>query len=96
MARPNSYVDLKGCEFSLSELDAEERKLVAELQARYNRRPDWNEFENYWTRAVAALYGTRGLTRRESRQKAVYRDRPGPGQSVGRRGGSGPSAGLPR
>jgi hypothetical protein len=73
MARHNRYVDLKGCEFSLSDLDAEERKLVVELQAQYNCRPDWNTFENYWMKAVAGFYGARGLTRRESRQKAVYR-----------------------
>ena len=72
MAR-NRYIDLKGCELSLSDLDAEERKFVAELQARYEKSPDWNEFENYWTNAVAEFYGSRGLTRRESRQKAVYR-----------------------
>jgi hypothetical protein len=73
MARHNTYVDLKGCEFSLSALDAEERKLVAELQAQYNNCPGWNKFENYWTKAVATFYAARGLTRRESRQTAVYK-----------------------
>jgi hypothetical protein len=57
----------------LSDLDAEERKFVTELQARYDNSPGWNEFENYWTSAVAEFYGARGLTRRESRRKAVYR-----------------------
>jgi hypothetical protein len=73
MARHYSYVDLKGHEFALSGLDAEERRLVAELRARYDQSPLWNEFENYWANAVAAFYDARGLTRRESRQKAVYR-----------------------
>jgi hypothetical protein len=72
MAR-NRYVDLKGCELSLADLDAEERAFVAELQARYDTSPEWNEFENYWTTAVAQFYGARGLTRRESRQKPAYR-----------------------
>src|SRR5262245_56330717 len=73
MSRSNRYVDLKGTEFLLSDLDAEQRKLVEELQARYNKGPDWNEFENYWTSAVAAFFDARGLSRRESRQTAVYR-----------------------
>jgi hypothetical protein len=73
MAQHNSYVDLKGHVFSLSDLDTEERKLVSELRARYDDSPSWNEFENYWVNAVAAFYDARGLTRRESRQKTVYR-----------------------
>jgi hypothetical protein len=73
MARPDRYVDLKGREFLLTELDAAERKLVDELQARYKTGPDWNTFENYWTGAVARFYDARGLSRRESRQTAAYR-----------------------
>jgi hypothetical protein len=73
MAQPEKYVDLRGREFALADLDAEESQLVTNLLDRYHTSPAWNDFENYWTRAVAALYDGRGLARRESRQKAVYR-----------------------
>jgi hypothetical protein len=72
MARKNSYVDLQGREWLLDQLDAEERQLVAELRDRAAGRPDWNDFDNYWTKAVAALYDARGLPRKQSRESAVY------------------------
>lgn len=73
MHRSNTYVDLRGQQFPLSDLDDEERKLVARLKRRVKSHPDWHDYENYWTRAVAEFYDTRGLTRKQSRQTAVYR-----------------------
>ncbi|HVS38119.1 MAG TPA: hypothetical protein VMS17_21350 [Gemmataceae bacterium] len=67
------YVDLKGRELPLGGLDAQERRLVAELQQRAKSHPDWDDFENYWTAAVASFYDARGLPRRESREKLVYK-----------------------
>jgi hypothetical protein len=73
MARPDVYVDLKGRELSLINLDPEERTLVSSLQDYAKSSPDWGEFENYWVHAVAALYDARGIPRRESRQTTVYK-----------------------
>jgi hypothetical protein len=73
MDRPDNYVDLKGREISLRDLDADERRLLAKIQARAATQPPWNEYENYWVAAVASFYDARGLTRAESRRTAVYR-----------------------
>ena len=73
MARRNSYLDLKGRELPLGGLDAEERRLVAELERRAKSHPDWDDFENHWTAAVAAFYDARGLSRRQSRETPVYK-----------------------
>jgi hypothetical protein len=67
------YVDLKGREISLTELDKEERALLARLRRRARTQPDWTDFRNYWTREVAAFYDARGLSRRQSRETVVYR-----------------------
>jgi hypothetical protein len=50
-----------------------EPKLVAELKRQAKQLGDWNEFENYWTRAVADFYKESGLTRKQIRETAVYR-----------------------
>jgi hypothetical protein len=73
MSQRNSYTDLKGNTYRLDDLDPEERRLVKDLRRRAETHPDWNDFENYWTRAVAALYDGRGLSRKESSQTAVYK-----------------------
>ena len=96
MRQPNGYVDLKGCELSLSDLDAAEQALVAELQERFNGRPEWNAFENYWTTTVAQFYEARGLKRRESRHKAVYRIAQDLGNRLAIAAGLAQSSGLSR
>jgi hypothetical protein len=73
MARQNTYFDLKGRELQLEGLDAQERRLLAELQQRAKSHPDWDDFENYWTAAVAAFYDARGLSRQASHETLVYR-----------------------
>src|SRR5919202_1213330 len=73
MSRADAYVDLKGRDIPLADLDADERKLVARLRRRARTHPDWDDFDNYWTRAVAAFYEARGRSRAEARQTPVYR-----------------------
>jgi hypothetical protein len=73
MIQPVTYTDYKGRTISLAELDDEERKLIARLRRRAKTHPDWNDFDNYWTRAVAEFYDGRGVPRTESRKTAAYR-----------------------
>jgi hypothetical protein len=73
MSRPDVYVDLKGQEIPLVALDADERQLVGRLRRRARTHPDWDDFDNYWTRAVQAFAQARGLGRAEARHTAVYR-----------------------
>src|SRR4051812_23299195 len=72
MAQKKTYLDLKGRELPLDGLDEQERQLVADLQRRAASRPDWDDFENYWTAAVATFYDARGLARAASREMVVY------------------------
>ncbi len=73
MVRQDNYVDLKGRVYPLSRLDADERKLLREFEKRYKTNLDCNEFDNYWTSAVAALYDARGMSRSRSRETALYK-----------------------
>jgi hypothetical protein len=73
MKRPDIYVDVKGLEISLRDLEPDERQLLARLRGRARRQPSWTDFGNYWTREVAAFYDARGLSRAKSRQTPVYR-----------------------
>jgi hypothetical protein len=73
MKQTDIYLDLDGNLIPLDQLDAEERQLVARLRRRARTHPDWCDFDNYWTRAVAAFYDARGMSRKKSRQKAPYR-----------------------
>jgi hypothetical protein len=73
MKRPDVYVDLNGHEIALAGLDAEERHLVARLRRRARTHPDWTDFDNYWTRTVAAFYEARGVPRRVSRDSIPFR-----------------------
>jgi len=73
MKRADVSVDLDGQEIALSALDAEERRLVARLRRRARTHPDWNDFDNDWLREVAAFYDARGISRRRSRETAVFR-----------------------
>jgi hypothetical protein len=66
------YIDLSGQQWALGHLDAEERRLVKDLQRRVKAHPDWNDFDNYWLPRVAALYEGRGLSRREVTRAPVW------------------------
>src|SRR5947209_6717967 len=68
MKRNDLYVDLDAKPIALSDLDADERRLIARLRRRAAANPSWDAFDNYWTRTVAAFYESRGL-----RPKAVTR-----------------------
>ncbi len=63
MKQSDVYIDLDGQEVSLFHLDAEERKLVARIQRRALTHPDWDDFDNWWTRAVPKFYESRGMDR---------------------------------
>jgi hypothetical protein len=73
MKPSDTYLDLDGNQFSLADLDPEERRLVARLRRRARTRPDWDDFDNYWMAAVAAFYDGRGLSRKQSLRKVPYR-----------------------
>lgn len=67
------YVDLKGRAIPLTQLDADERRLVRHLQDRARRHPDWGMFDHYWMKTLAAFYDARGLSRRQSSRTAAFR-----------------------
>jgi hypothetical protein len=73
MRQANVYVDLDGREICLGHLDAEEQKLLARIRRRARTNPDWDAFDNYWTKAVGEFYDARGVPRTESRESVVYR-----------------------
>jgi hypothetical protein len=54
--------DLKGREFSLAELDEDERTLLKILEPRADRAPPWHEFANFWMKLVGEFYDSRGLS----------------------------------
>jgi hypothetical protein len=73
MRRPDVYVDLDGREICLGHLDDEERKLLARIRRRARTQPDWDAFDNYWTREVVKFYEARGVRRTVAREGAVFR-----------------------
>jgi hypothetical protein len=73
MLRKDTYLDRNGQPIALTALDDKERKLVARLRRRARTHPDWNDFDTYWLRQVAAFYDARGLSRTSSRQTVPYR-----------------------
>jgi hypothetical protein len=73
MKANDTYVDLDGNVILLAELDAEERRLVAALRRRARTNPDWDAFDNYWTRVVPEFYRARGVGRKAILRKPVYR-----------------------
>jgi hypothetical protein len=63
MNQNDVYLDLDGQEISLFHLDAEERKLVGRIQRRARTHPDWDDFDNWWTREVPKFYEARDIER---------------------------------
>jgi hypothetical protein len=73
MSQPLNYVDLGMRQIPLAGLDKEERQLIRRLQRRAREHPDWNDFDNYSLKQVAAFYEGRGLSRSEVTQTAAWR-----------------------
>lgn len=73
MTQPDVYIDVRGREWSLAGLDGEERTLVADLQERARTYPDWNDFDNYWTRKITAFYDQRGVPRSQTVRCTVFK-----------------------
>jgi len=73
MKGANNYVTVSGQAVDIGNLGAEERKLLARLRRRARTHADWNDFNNYWMREVAAFYDARRVSRSQSRQSPVYR-----------------------
>lgn len=67
------YVDLKGRRYTTADLDANERKLIDELQVRARKHPDWNDYSNYWMLRVTEFYAKQSLSKRQIRETALYR-----------------------
>jgi hypothetical protein len=72
MRNDKAYVDLDGNPIPLSALDAAERQLVARLRRQARSNPDWDAFDNFWTRAVPDFYLARGLKRRAIPRTPVW------------------------
>jgi hypothetical protein len=72
MSKQATYGDLFGREWALPDLDAEERRLLAEIRRRARSHPDWNDFENYWSARVDEFYDARGLGPKDYMQRPVY------------------------
>lgn len=72
MPQSEPYLDVSGRPISLQALDAEERRLVARLRQRARANPDWDAFDNWWTRAVATFYRARGYTPTRFRRTIAF------------------------
>ena len=73
MIQAIDYVNLKGDFICVADLTDAEQKFVDKLKRQAKQLGEWNEFENYWTRAVADFYKESGLTRKQIRETGVYR-----------------------
>ena len=73
MSLDDRYVDLKGREFSLTQLDADERRLLKSVKQRADRGPPWHEFANVWMKLVGEFYHDRGLSCSKVRNTDLYR-----------------------
>ena len=73
MKQVKPYQNLKGESIPCDSLPADERKLIAELQAKAKRSREWAAFRNLWILRVSEFYGVQGLTRSQIRQTAGYR-----------------------
>ena len=73
MIADNDHFALRGDVIRVDRLSDAERAFVKELKRQAKQLADWNEFENYWTHAVAEFYKESGLTRKQMRETGVYR-----------------------
>lgn len=73
MTRADTYIDLKGQQHSLAQLDADDRKLLTRLKRRAKSKPEPNAYRNFWMPAVATFYEDRGLTKNQITKTTIYR-----------------------
>ena len=73
MIQSNTYTNLRGRMILLVDLDEDEQKLFKRLKRRAKTHRDWNDFENYWTKAVGDFYLGRGLSRKGVIQTALWK-----------------------
>ena len=73
MIPASNYVALRGDVIAIACLTVAEQEFVAKLKRQANQLGDWNEFENYWTHGLADFYKESGLTRKQIRDRGVYR-----------------------
>jgi hypothetical protein len=72
MIKGSVYTALDSEVFSLADLDPDERKLVDDLVSRQRSAQSWPAFRNYYVRTVGDFYTTRGLSRRQVGDTAVW------------------------
>jgi hypothetical protein len=73
MSRDIDYVTVKGTILDLSNLDAEELRLVNRFKQQAQALNDWNAFDNFWMAEVTSFYEARGLTRAQTVQTIPFR-----------------------
>jgi hypothetical protein len=67
-----TYIDMEGHELSLVHLDPQELNLVRKLVRRATRRPDWCDFDSFWSQAVQQFYIDRGVPGEVIAQTTVF------------------------
>jgi transcriptional regulator with XRE-family HTH domain len=65
------YVSLQNEAFDLESLSGSEKDFLRKAMDFYAKRPDWNEFSNYYTGDICRLYGS--LPRKEISKKPIYK-----------------------
>lgn len=65
------YVTLQNEVFNLESLSGSEKDFLRKAMAFYAKRPDWNEFANFFTGDICRLYGS--LPRKEISKKPIYK-----------------------
>ena len=73
MIPASNYVALRGDVITVAGLTEAEQEFVAELKRQAKQLGEWTVYENYWIRAVADFYKESGLTRKQIRDRGVYR-----------------------
>src|SRR5579862_8754640 len=81
MNKPNAtYVDLEGTVFGLSQFDAAERKLLAEIKklataierSKGDRLQRWCDFDNAWLPRIVAFYEARKISHKHVTKTALF------------------------
>lgn len=73
MIKGQCYFTIRGRAFDLTELDAQERKVVDDLVAKQGSVTNWTDYANYYMPAVGNFYLGRGLTRRQIIEKPLWK-----------------------
>jgi hypothetical protein len=69
----NLYIDLRGRQYNLDDLDTDERALLESLRDLVAGGADWYEYSNERVRRVGAFYEQRDLSRRKVVETALWR-----------------------